>query len=158
MSSTALASLLGLSLALYALHVEANASVPGFSALCDLTIPLTAVGLPAVEASCSATLASPEARLLSFLSLVPADAPAYLNPPNALLGAAYYAALLLLPPSPVTRLLACVSLCATLFLAKVLVGKREVCLLCISSHLVNAFLFYKIVIARVPKSKRGKRE
>jgi uncharacterized membrane protein len=130
---------MGLGLALYALFVEYSITNPDFTALCDLTIF-------EMEASCSKTLSSPESHLVSFFGMVSKEAPIYLNPPNALLGVFFYALMLLLPPSPIQRLLSTLSLLTTMFLLRILVMKSEICLLCYSTHVINASLFFLTVV------------
>jgi len=141
--SITLLTLAGLALAVYALVVEANAANPDFKALCDLTIPVLDL-----DASCSKTLSSPEGHMLSFFNVVSVDSPIYLNPPNALLGVIYYLCVLLLPSrSPLVKFITTISLLTTIFLFSVLYKKKEVCLLCLSNHVVNLSLFYRIMIA-----------
>lgn len=146
-------SLLGLTLSLYALHVEHTLlTTPTFTSLCDLTIPILEV-----TASCSKTLSSPESHLLSFFNLVPEDSPVYLNPPNALLGVIFYILTFLSTFTssvlPLLKPLTYISIVVSVYLLSVLIEKGDVCLLCLSTHAINAVIFYGINFTKDYKLK-----
>ena len=138
----------GLLLAAYALYIEHSLSQPNPPpALCDVTLPLLSV-----EASCSKTLGSPESHLLSYWGISPPGT--LLDPPNAAIGVVYYC-ILLLPHSPATlvKSLTVLSLLTSAYLLSVLVGKGDVCLLCLSSHAVNAAIGWRVFVGGRGKEK-----
>ena len=143
----------GLVLSLYALHVEhtqaaieaAKASggdgddnamemMDEYKSLCDIE---------ALGASCSATFALPEGRMLSYFGLV-AEKSA-LDVPNALLGALYYAYVILYSmgvtasvfPLGLTFFANCVAMASSVFLAYKLLVLKKLCLLCWTTHVLN---------------------
>mmetsp|Transcript_13367 Transcript_13367/g.27278 ORF Transcript_13367/g.27278 Transcript_13367/m.27278 type:complete len:193 (+) Transcript_13367:169-747(+) len=135
--------LFGLILSVYALHVESNYHRnSGESALCDIELPFDIV------ASCTKTLTSPESHVLSYLNLLPHGST--LDVPNAFLGVLFYASLLLLPhlplPSsfkaPFVKFAATAAFGMTVYLGATLYRKRDVCLLCITTHIINTFIWF----------------
>lgn len=142
----------GLALSLYALFVEyhdelyPNSAPDSFTPLCDIE---------AIKASCSNVFAMPEGHLLSFWGIVPKDS--ILNVPNAALGTVFYCTMLLhyllVVSGPAARgnfstyLVKFMTVCAmssSIWLASVLWRLRELCLLCISTHMVNSVITYRV--------------
>ena len=99
----------------------------------------------------------PEGHLLSYFGIVPEGHT--LDLPNALLGAVYYI-LMLLPgkPSVLTKLLVSVALLTSLFLAYKLTVLRELCILCWTTHVLNAGLFYNTFVGARTVDKKKKRK
>jgi hypothetical protein len=152
---------IGLVLSLYALHVEHTQAAleaardayessgrgdgtgeeeiifEEYRSLCDIE---------SLGASCSATFALPEGRMLSYFGLVPAESP--LDVPNALLGALYYAYVLLYSlnvtasvfPPALTFAASCMAMSSSLFLAYKLLVLKKLCLLCWTTHVLNFLL------------------
>lgn len=129
---------LGAILSVYAVYVEHKmAHKPAdedFSALCDIE---------SIGASCSAVFQLPEGRMLSFFGLVPAGS--ILDVPNAVLGILYYSLWLTVMTSlpHVWRLfIASLAMSSSIFLATKLFLLSELCLLCLSTHVINARLWW----------------
>ncbi len=151
---TRILSLIGIILSGYALYVEHKtgeshggavddgvedifAPVEEFKALCDIE---------AIGASCSQVFSLPEGRMLSYFGIVP-DGSA-LDVPNALLGLLYYSTIFIraqfLPDTHGMNKLtvgANVSaMISSVWLATQLIKLKELCVLCISTHIVNFLL------------------
>ena len=109
-----------------------------------------------MQASCSKTLTSEEAYLLSFLGIIPKES-RYLDLPNAALGVLYYTLLLIFPRrTTLLRFASLGSIITSLVLVWILFLKSEVCLLCIFSHVVNFTIFWKVFMGE--GEKRIKRD
>ena len=145
---------IGLILSLYALHVEhtqaaievakesgmADMEMDEYKSLCDIE---------ALGASCSATFALPEGRMLSFFGLVPEKS--MLDVPNAFLGALYYSYVILYSlgitssffPLGLTFFANCMAMASSVFLAYKLLVLKKLCLLCWTTHVLNfSLIFY----------------
>ena len=138
----------GLILSLYALHVEhtqaaivaaresgvADMEMNEYKSLCDIE---------ALGASCSATFALPEGRMLSYFGLVPEKST--LDVPNAFLGALYYTFVLLYSmgitspafPLGLTFFANSMAMASSVFLAYKLLVLKKLCLLCWATHVLN---------------------
>jgi hypothetical protein len=150
------AALLGIILSLYALHVEnvqhareeaedmGEELLGEYRSLCDIE---------ALGASCSATFALPEGRMLSYFGLVKEGSP--LDVPNALLGVLFYSYVLfsdnvgaaLRPPGGLTLFAASLAMSSSVFLAYKLMVLRKLCLLCLTTHVINLVLINHYVRA-----------
>ena len=114
----------------------------------------------AVHNVCSAVFQRPEGKLLSYFGLIPVGH--VLDVPNAVLGALYYAWLLLVPhfiPKEelggnggrdlvllITRAMAALAFATTVVLAYCLTFVvYDLCLLCWTAHAINATLVYRLV-------------
>lgn len=145
---------IGLVLSLYALHVEHTqaaleaareaASADGitmaeegfeeYKSLCDIE---------ALGASCSATFALPEGRMMSYFGLVEEKSP--LDVPNALLGSLYYTYVVLYStqitssifPLGLTFFANSLAMSSSVFLAYKLLVLKKLCLLCWTTHVLN---------------------
>jgi len=141
---------IGLVLSLYALHVEhtqatleaAKEAAPAeefeeYKSLCDIE---------ALGASCSATFALPEGRMLSYFGLVEEKSP--LDVPNALLGSLYYTYVVLYSmqitssifPLGLTFFANSMAMASSVFLAYKLLVLKKLCLLCWTTHVLNLSL------------------
>ena len=135
--------LLGIVLSSYALYIESSHLLPSYTgALCDIEIPILEI-----HASCTSTLTSPESHVLSYLGVVPPSSP--LDVPNAFLGLLYYSAVLLVGYLPIPRTAkstfmnaaTTLALMMSVYLLRVLYVKGDVCLLCGTTHVINAALW-----------------
>ena len=103
----------------------------------------------------SAVFQLPEGKLLSYLGIVPSDH--ILDVPNAVLGFLFYSCIFLLEhflshkTIDIKRIMLlaknCLAMASSLFLALALWRLRELCLLCITTHLINMALLvhhYKV--------------
>ena len=149
----AILAAIGLALSLYALHVEHTqaaleaakeaASADGsmmaeefeeYKSLCDIE---------ALGASCSATFALPEGRMLSYFGLVAEKSP--LDVANAVLGALYYTYVMLYSmqitssifPLGLTFFANTMAMASSVFLAYKLLVLKKLCLLCWTTHVLN---------------------
>lgn len=153
-----LASLAGLAVSMYALHVEyeaakAEASGGHYEALCDIDEGM----------SCSAVLHSSYGHILSHWGVVPKGHA--LDLPNALLGAVFYAVALIHKDLGLPRVLflgaSVLSVAFSLYLATVLkFVLHDACLVCITSYALNAVIFVAASrralyssVAAAPKAK-----
>lgn len=129
-------------LSLYAVYVEYKMEHPSanddepFTALCDIK---------AIGASCSKVFSLPQGRMLSYLGLVPKAS--VLDLPNAALGILHYAYLIfssaLSMPKTLTSAMVAMSLASSILLAYQLTFVlHDLCVLCWSAHVINAYLFY----------------
>jgi vitamin-K-epoxide reductase (warfarin-sensitive) len=135
--------LTGLSLSLYAVIVEKiHETNPDFVALCDIDTEY-------LQASCSKVFASSEGRMLSHFGIVPKGDP--LDVANALLGCIFYVAMLLSTlvrsgntiAGTVANAVSCSGLVTTMYLGSVLYASGDICVLCISTHVINVILFLR---------------
>ena len=142
---------IGLILSLYALHVEhtqaaieaakesgmADMEMDEYKSLCDIE---------ALGASCSATFALPEGRMLSYFGLVTEKNIA--DVPNAFLGALYYTYIILFSagltssifPLGLTFFANSMAMASSVFLAYKLLVLKKLCLLCWTTHVLNLSL------------------
>lgn len=147
-------SFLGWILSAYALYVEyktsdLNENDNNFTALCDI---------PQLGASCSAVLNLPQSHLLRYFNLVQDDDSVF-NVPNAGLGILYYTYMMvylitrLTTPSSstpiaftdyLTLVVSTLALSVSLYLAYELTKLGDLCLLCWTTHLINAILFVRM--------------
>ncbi|GKY94459.1 hypothetical protein MPSEU_000411800 [Mayamaea pseudoterrestris] len=149
----------GLILSLYAIFVEYKMHHlrPGeeFTALCDID---------ALQASCSTVFTLPVGKLLSYSGLVPRDS--LLDLPNAVVGFLYYSWVLLFVDMPMASfrkylnpLVSSLAMLTSLFLAyQLTVVLKELCVLCWSTHVINAILFYQIAFKRRLSGVKSKRK
>mmetsp|Transcript_29953 Transcript_29953/g.87478 ORF Transcript_29953/g.87478 Transcript_29953/m.87478 type:complete len:136 (+) Transcript_29953:410-817(+) len=108
-----------------------------YKSLCDIE---------ALGASCSATFALPEGRMLSYFGLVPEKS--LLDVPNALLGALYYTYVVLYSmqitssvfPLGLTFFANSMAMSSSVFLAYKLLVLKKLCLLCWTTHVLNLSL------------------
>jgi uncharacterized membrane protein len=138
-------STIGIILSLYALYVEHKSSHPTytdgivdeFQALCDIE---------AIGASCSQVFSLPEGRMLSYFGIVPEGSA--LDVPNAALGLSYYSIIFLSESffaktdfiKATTVCVNCAAMSSSIFLATKLIQLGELCILCWTTHLLNALL------------------
>jgi hypothetical protein len=100
----------------------------------------------------SAVFQLPQGHLMSYLGLVPTDS--FLNVPNAALGAVYYFYQLVLRdylPYPMTAFAAVAAMASSIFLAYHLTLLQELCILCWTTHAINALLLYDTLVV-IPRS------
>merc|ERR1712125_266515 len=106
-----------------------------FVALCDIE---------SIGASCSSTFNLPQGKLLSYFGIIPSGH--LFDVPNALLGMLYYIVTVLLDQtinSPGAKLfLASAGMSISIYLAIVLTVLSEFCIVCWSTHAINALLFF----------------
>lgn len=145
----------GLCLALYALHVEHEAVKQAekglqYHALCDIS---------SIGASCTAVFTSKWGKLMSTLGLVPAGG--MLDLPNAAYGAAYYLSVILHPYIPfgsslllVGTLASFVTTCILAYALAFILG--DICVVCISTYFVNSALLVLVVRANGAKAKKSR--
>jgi hypothetical protein len=92
----------------------------------------------------SAVFQLPESRMLSYFGIVPSGS--ILDVPNAALGVAYYVIWwsMLSPffPKSFGLLVATLAMSSSLFLATRLIVLAELCVLCWSTHIINARLWW----------------
>ena len=89
---------------------------------------------------------------MSYLGLVPVDS--ILNVPNAALGAVYYFYQLVLQshfPYAMTVFAALAAMASSIFLAYHLTLLQELCILCWTTHVLNALLLYDTLVV-IPRS------
>merc|ERR1740121_739747 len=131
-------SLIGLILSAYAVYVEhrvAHSSEEDeFVALCDID---------SIGASCSRTFMLPQGKLLSYFRIVSEGN--VLDVPNALLGLIHYTLVLFLENTSSCRngvilLLVMIAFSTSVYLAYILTSMNELCILCWSTHFINAVL------------------
>lgn len=144
---------LGLLLSLYALHVEhesQRASEGGYDyrALCDIS---------AIGASCSAVFSSEWGRIMSRLGIVPAGSA--LDLPNAAYGALYYVVVLTHDRLPggeglllVATLLSSATTALLAYALAFILG--DLCVVCMSTYVVNASLLVIVLRAALTGAKR----
>ncbi len=127
-----------------------------FKALCDIE---------EIGASCSEVFNLPQGRMLSYFGIVP-DGSA-LDVPNALLGLLYYSFMFFrgqfLPNTHGMNkftLVACVpAMTSSVWLGTELIKLKELCVLCISTHIINTLLLVhyskKVMSGGSTKSKQA---
>jgi len=134
---------LGVILSAYALYVEHKISHKQpeddeFSALCDIE---------SIGASCSSAFSLPEGKMMSYFGIVPEGH--LLDIPNAFLGVLYYTYWLALRPMfpvPLTTAISTLAMMSSVFLAYKLLVLQELCLLCLSTHLINLRLVLRAYV------------
>ncbi|KAL7569849.1 hypothetical protein ACA910_008518 [Epithemia clementina (nom. ined.)] len=147
-------SAVGLVLSAYALYVEYKnehkAPDEEFTSLCDIE---------AIGASCSAVFALPEGRMVSYLGIVPEESP--LDLPNAALGIIFYTYRIFLAdlfPSYVTQIATVLGFLSSVFLAyKLTFVLGDLCVLCMSIHVINTVLMYRLVVSFTNKQTKTKK-
>ena len=93
--------------------------------------------------------------MLSYFGLVGQDS--IFNVPNAALGLIYYTYQLLLRkfmPYPLTLFATCAAMASSIFLAYTLLLIRELCVLCLTTHVLNTLLLYYTCV-KLPKTLEG---
>merc|ERR1711862_689598 len=107
-----------------------------FVALCDIE---------SIGASCSRTFSLPQGKLLSYFNIVPSDH--VLDVPNALLGLLHYLVLMSLENTSIFYYsnvmslgLAMIAFLTSVYLAYALTMLKELCILCWTTHVINAIL------------------
>ncbi|KAL7495978.1 hypothetical protein ACHAWT_008306 [Skeletonema menzelii] len=147
-------SFLGFILSAYSVYVEHkvgqnlhddNNPDDEFRALCDID---------AIGASCSAVFQLPEGKMLSFFGLVPRGSA--LDIPNGVLGVLFYIYVfircnvrdskLILLDSRVNAVICTLAMASSLFLARKLYMIKEICVVCLTTHLINTTLFCRVVL------------
>ena len=137
------ASLFGLALSGYALHVESQVDNPMYTPGCDVTI----FGF---HASCTKVFKSEQGHMLSYFGLVPHGHA--LDVPNAIIGICFYLFALVLPwcvnvdaglRRGLMKLAAVAAAVSSAWLATVLhYVLHDFCVVCVSTYVVNAVILY----------------
>lgn len=150
---------LGLVLSCYAVYVEhrhtmesEDDEIEPFKALCDID---------KIGASCSAVFAMPQGKLLSYFGIVPHDH--ILDVPNAALGMIYYSIICIngfilaknnmALPLPLIKIFSASAMASSVYLAIVLTGLKELCILCWTTHVINTLLTFYFFSEKATKSK-----
>lgn len=105
------------------------------------------------------TFALPQSKLLSYFGIVSKGS--VLDVPNTVFGLIYYGLLLLFSdvlPASVALAAAIAAMGTSIFLAYTLTALRELCILCWSTHVLNAALLYKISISHNIQRNKAKRD
>mmetsp|Transcript_59150 Transcript_59150/g.70578 ORF Transcript_59150/g.70578 Transcript_59150/m.70578 type:complete len:154 (-) Transcript_59150:35-496(-) len=131
---------IGALLSLYALYVENRTHEDDeFVALCDID---------RIGASCSQVFQLPQGRLLSYIGLIPEEHA--LDVPNAALGFCFYLLMLaseiVTIPAMVIQLAVLMAFSSSVFLAYILATIRELCVLCLTTHVINSCLLYIYIL------------
>ena len=103
---------------------------------------------------CSAVFALPEGRMVSYLGIVPKGS--ILDIPNGLLGVLFYAYRLFLADifPPLTQVATALSFMSSVFLAyKLFFVLGDLCVLCLSIHVINTLLMVHMVTSSIPTKK-----
>lgn len=168
--------IIGFILSAYSVYVEHKVESqnddPGgeeFHALCDIE---------AIGASCSAVFSLPEGKMLSYFGIVPEGH--FLDIPNGILGMIYYSYTILgyflkknmsavgggtfsLLFAPMMNLvISSLAMASSAFLARKLYILRELCVVCVTTHIINmtlwirAFSTYREGLVVDRRSKRVK--
>ena len=119
----------------------------------------------------SAVFSLPEGKMLSFFGIVPSGH--FLDIPNGILGMMFYSYILLrhitsppLSPGPLSGLflpqsnfiISSLAFASSLFLGRKLYLIKEICVLCLTTHILNTTLFYRAATEIFSKSKAGKHD
>mmetsp|Transcript_35163 Transcript_35163/g.85169 ORF Transcript_35163/g.85169 Transcript_35163/m.85169 type:complete len:200 (-) Transcript_35163:1088-1687(-) len=105
------------------------------------------------RSSISSAFSLPEGKMMSYFGIVPEGH--LLDIPNAFLGVLYYTYWLALRPMfpvPLTTAISTLAMMSSVFLAYKLLVLQELCLLCLSTHLINLRLVLR-AYADYSKSK-----
>lgn len=158
--NNAILATLGIILSAYSVHVEhqvehknENPDGEEFQALCDIE---------AIGASCSAVFSLPEGKMLSFFGLVPEGHA--LDIPNGILGILFYSYILIrfftgkhprvLFATATNLLLSSLAIASSLFLGRKLYIIRELCVVCLSTHIINTTLWLRSIREGLDDSKK----
>lgn len=139
-------AIVGLVMSVYSIYVEhKNDHEPDdgdeFVALCDIE---------AIGASCSAVFALPEGKMLSFFGIVPHGH--FLDLPNGFLGMLFYLYTFIrnivggkpfLFSSYVSLCITSCAFASSLFLGHKLYIIKELCVVCITTHVINTTLIFR---------------
>jgi len=127
-----------------------------YHALCDIE---------AISASCSAVFSLPEGKMLSFFGIVPEGSA--LDVPNGVLGMLFYTYIFLryimgkdklsggisVLFTPVINLvISSLAIASSAFLGRKLYILRELCVVCLSTHIINTTLWVRALMERQDKS------
>lgn len=119
----------------------------------------------------SAVFSLPEGKMLSFFGIVPSGH--FLDIPNGILGMIFYLYVLLrhittppLAPGPLSGLFlpqSNVIMCSLAFASSLFLGRKlylikEICVLCLTTHILNTTLFYRAAKEFFSTSKVGKHD
>jgi hypothetical protein len=119
----------------------------------------------------STVFSLPEGKMLSFFGIVPSGH--FLDIPNGILGMMFYSYILLrhitsppLSPGPLSGLflpqsnfiISSLAFASSLFLGRKLYLIKEICVLCLTTHILNTTLFYRAATEIFSKSKAGKHD
>eukprot|EP00804_Cyclotella_cryptica_P027071 CCRYP_013622-RB/>CCRYP_013622-RB protein AED:0.10 eAED:0.10 QI:294/1/1/1/0.5/0.66/3/1600/175 len=164
-------SCIGFTLSAYSVYVEYKIehrhddnAIDGeeFKALCDIE---------SIGASCSTVFSLPEGKMLSFFGVVPSGH--FLDIPNGVLGMIFYSYIFLrhITSSPLARgplsslfhspsnLIICsLAFASSLFLGRKLYLIKEICVLCLTTHILNTTLFYRALTEFFSKSGVAKHD
>ncbi|KAL7536702.1 hypothetical protein ACHAXR_011273 [Thalassiosira sp. AJA248-18] len=150
--NNAVLAIIGLILSAYSVYVEHKVEhkddTPDgddFQALCDIE---------AIGASCSAVFSLPEGKMLSFFGIVPEGHA--LDIPNGVLGMLFYSYIFIrfqiignkqriLFTTSVNLLISTLAILSSAFLARKLYIIRELCVVCISTHIINTTLWIRAI-------------
>jgi hypothetical protein len=110
----------------------------------------------------SAVFQLPEGKMLSFFGLVPKNS--VFDIPNGILGMVFYVYVFLrcsimkssthfLLDRTVNTVMCSLALGSSIFLARKLYVIKELCVVCLSSHVINTTLFYRAVLEMTKKEK-----
>lgn len=145
--NNAFLAIVGLLLSAYSIYVKkelehATNDPDGedFQALCDIE---------AIGASCSTVFSLPEGKMLSYFGLVPQGH--ILDVPNGFLGMLFYSYTLIRHYTGklssgnqfVNTLISSLAIASSAFLARKLYIIREICVVCITTHLINTTLWIR---------------
>ena len=158
MSIAGYIAIAGVILSSYALYVEyrheqeSGLDVEPFVALCDIE---------QIGASCSAVFALPEGKLLSYFHIVPHGH--IFDVPNAALGVLYYLLTAIyefilvkwkIPfPFEIIQIASVFAMASSVYLAIILTKLRELCILCWTTHVLNAILIITFFARTKSKTK-----
>jgi len=156
--NNAILAIIGFILSAYSVYVEHKVDQKfnpdeEFRALCDIE---------AIGASCSAVFQLPEGKMLSFFGLVPKDSA--LDIPNGILGMLFYiyvflrcslfrSSKLFLVDRSVNATICTLALASSIFLARKLYVIKEICVVCLTTHIVNTIMFYRAMLEMTKKQK-----
>jgi hypothetical protein len=109
----------------------------------------------------SAVFQLPEGKMLSFFGLVPKDS--VLDIPNGILGMIFYIYVFLrcnmrsskLVPLDrrVNAIICSLALASSIFLARKLYVIKEICVVCLTTHVINTIVFYRAMLEITKKQK-----
>mmetsp|Transcript_41594 Transcript_41594/g.74931 ORF Transcript_41594/g.74931 Transcript_41594/m.74931 type:complete len:169 (+) Transcript_41594:65-571(+) len=150
--NNAFLALIGVVLSAYSVYVEHKTEHlddgpdgEDFQALCDIK---------AIGASCSAVFSLPEGKMLSFFGIVPEGHA--LDIPNGVLGMLFYSYILIryftskqytglstLFTPTVNMLISSLAIASSVFLLRKLYIIQELCVVCLSTHIINTTLWIR---------------
>eukprot|EP01083_Nonionella_stella_P205394 747991_1 len=152
--NNAVLAFLGVVLSAYSIYVEHKVEHKDddpdgeeFQALCDIE---------AIGASCSAVFSLPEGKMLSLFGIVPEGHA--LDVPNGVLGMLFYGytfvryfiskrqgGALILFTSTVNAIISSLAIASSIFLGRKLYIIRELCVVCLSTHMINTALWIRAI-------------